>query len=515
MPDRFTIFLSYKDVDKERVTEVRAKLLKFAKDYLRIKPDDFRVFLAAALHGGEPWRASIDENLRSANWFVLFYTTPSANWQWCMYEAGVFASGSPLNPVPGSATGAVEHSRRRLICLCTPQTEAAGSNHVPNPLADLQFTSADAQTVQDDVVSGLIRAVGLDVVGGQTFEKDKQSLVDAFVKVFTPYIPLEHLRLLQARPLLPCMQIVGKIAHLLEPDKLIAESHVTFRDEGGHIFRHPSGSTIPFAAFELEMAQQQPWIIVIKESIRHVVAGPNLIEPNRSLLAVDDGENRRVFRPVATVARSDAANIEFDICFIELLDDTDKFLPQFNRCFKLLRICHSLRVETLERMKNLTNVPTAESLHRLDREMNNILARWHHTGDGIYPMPSTDELDRASALFTKAIGVWKVLINSKELPSRKAIDVMANAMRAANAAWFHATALEYLKFLNQNVESTENWTDDQWTGAMAKLDALMPRPPEDLTRMPSAVLPEKSAATPAPLVPAHTAGDQDTMNRSK
>ena len=39
---------------------------------------------------GKPWRNKIREEIHRANWFILLLPDPSEDWDWCLYETGMF-----------------------------------------------------------------------------------------------------------------------------------------------------------------------------------------------------------------------------------------------------------------------------------------------------------------------------------------------------------------------------------------------------------------------------------------
>jgi hypothetical protein len=86
---------------------------------------------------GKPWRNKIREEIHRANWFILLLPDPSEDWDWCLYETGMFE---------GDLTSA-----DRLICLHHPDTK------IPDAIKDYQAVSA---TVPE--ISAFLRMIFVD-----------------------------------------------------------------------------------------------------------------------------------------------------------------------------------------------------------------------------------------------------------------------------------------------------------------------------------------------------------------
>ena len=76
---------------------------------------------------GRRWRQKIRNEIHCANWFILLLPDPSDDWDWCLYEAGMFE---------GEMTSA-----DRLICLHHPDTK------IPDAIKDYQAVSATVPDV--------------------------------------------------------------------------------------------------------------------------------------------------------------------------------------------------------------------------------------------------------------------------------------------------------------------------------------------------------------------------------
>ena len=112
------IFFSYKKKDEAAAVAVVKQLRKYSAGKLRITYQaEFTEDIA-----GRPWREWIRDEISRANWFILLLPDPSDDWDWCLYETGLF------DRRPTSAD--------RLICLHHPDTK------VPSPIKDYHAVKA-------------------------------------------------------------------------------------------------------------------------------------------------------------------------------------------------------------------------------------------------------------------------------------------------------------------------------------------------------------------------------------
>lgn len=82
--EQFTIFVSHKSADKELANLIAAELVKLA-------PDQIQCWVSGeALTAGVDWDHEIKKQLAQSHLLVLLFTTPEHNWDWCLYEVGLF-----------------------------------------------------------------------------------------------------------------------------------------------------------------------------------------------------------------------------------------------------------------------------------------------------------------------------------------------------------------------------------------------------------------------------------------
>ena len=121
--DVFKVFISHKHEDHALAIAVKEALEG-------LQPGRVDCFVSGVdITAGMDWRREIRSALGQSHLLVLLFTAPSKNWDWCLYEAGLYTRFD--RPVAQS-----------VICLYN----AADAS--PSPLADLQGVPAETEPVR-------------------------------------------------------------------------------------------------------------------------------------------------------------------------------------------------------------------------------------------------------------------------------------------------------------------------------------------------------------------------------
>lgn len=152
---KVSIFLSHKgeDVDVAKVIKGRIEALSAGK---------IQFHLSEELPKGDDWYAWIERNLESANWFMLLFTDPSNNWDWCLYEAGLFR-------------GIGNKEKDRLICLHDKCVE------VPNQLKRFQNVCAEEEDMLEFLKQIFVKPIG-DEIGLINPALEKNGILNDILK---------------------------------------------------------------------------------------------------------------------------------------------------------------------------------------------------------------------------------------------------------------------------------------------------------------------------------------------
>jgi hypothetical protein len=122
--DRFRIFVSHKHSD--------AKLAKVVQDQIEALSPTFECWVSGEdISSGSDWNRSITVALGRSHLLLLLFTAPSSNWDWCLYEAGLFIQFA----------SAANEDVRSVVSVYDP---AGGA---PRPLAGVQGVPAEPASV--------------------------------------------------------------------------------------------------------------------------------------------------------------------------------------------------------------------------------------------------------------------------------------------------------------------------------------------------------------------------------
>jgi hypothetical protein len=121
--DVFKVFISHKHEDHALAVEVKKAL-----EGLASRPKQIDCFVSGVdITAGMDWRREIRSRLAKSHLLMLLFTAPSRNWDWCLFETGLYTRFDKLEKSEVSA----------VVCLFNP------SQASPSPLADLQGVPAD------------------------------------------------------------------------------------------------------------------------------------------------------------------------------------------------------------------------------------------------------------------------------------------------------------------------------------------------------------------------------------
>src|ERR1700694_683687 len=83
--DVFKVFISHKHEDHALAVEVKKALEGLAR------PKLIDCFVSGTdITAGMDWRREIRSVLARSHLLVLLFTAPSKNWDWCLYETGLY-----------------------------------------------------------------------------------------------------------------------------------------------------------------------------------------------------------------------------------------------------------------------------------------------------------------------------------------------------------------------------------------------------------------------------------------
>ncbi len=123
--DVFQVFISHKHDDHALAVEVKKAMEGLGSQGL------INCFVSGIdITAGMDWRREIRSVLARSHLLVLLFTAPSKNWDWCLYETGLYTRFD----TSGVAS---------VVCLFSPGQAS------PSPLGDLQGVPAEIDKIQE------------------------------------------------------------------------------------------------------------------------------------------------------------------------------------------------------------------------------------------------------------------------------------------------------------------------------------------------------------------------------
>jgi len=281
----FRIFISHKHDDHDAAAQL--------SNVLGNVDEQIKCFVSGShLIAGTDWNAEIRTQLLDSHLLVLLFTEPSKNWDWCLYEAGLFTSLGD------------EHS---VVCLFPPTGES------PRPLKSLQGVQVTVPLVQQ-----FLRQLCTEtwrVTRKWRLGALKHNVVDEHLKAFATEIvnlfprpradavPLPHLTHF------PCHRVVLDLRDQPDAFKAIPEGAGVIEGEG-------ATSTFTMSLFNLTRGlHQRTWKDLVEATndpngqwltdlnrryeaaIHERLFAPALITP-MPLIDAYTGQRRRSYRPI-------------------------------------------------------------------------------------------------------------------------------------------------------------------------------------------------------------------------
>jgi hypothetical protein len=307
---------------------------------------------------GQKWRDKISKAVRQSNWFILLLPDPKDDWDWCLYETGLFE--------------AQRTSADRLICLHHPKAQ------IPSPIEGYQAVAATVPEVDKFLRMALVKpdpVAGMgpinDSIEGEIPEIARQ-IVDTIrepVKrqVYEPWVELQ----------------IEEPDQLQSKDELqraaVREANKEAMDLFDLIVKKPTWGEL--SANLPETPTDGRW----REELFHVIRKIGQGRRFYPVQAVFQSHDGKIYRPVlCAVDRvgEDGPIETFHLTFTEEVGAVDHTaMPKsLSVLATLLRFTFRFRWEVLERF---TSGPlTEQDVKRLDNALKRIQVDWDSRGLG-------------------------------------------------------------------------------------------------------------------------------------
>jgi hypothetical protein len=349
--NQISVFFSYKSKDADTAKAIVDRLRKWSAKKLKVVyQGEFKKGLP-----GQEWRKAIKKAIDEANWFIFLLPDPKDDWDWCLFETGLFEAKCT--------------SADRLICLHHSNVQ------IPNPIDGYQAVSAE----QDDV-EGFLRMIFTEKNPIPGMEPLNESLIDdipdmakeiveairtpiQIVKViFEPWIELKINNLDKLETIEQLDEAIVKSANkkALDLFDLLEEM-----DTWGE-FRENIDTT---------GRDSDRWLVELVHVIRKIGRG-HRYSPIHAVFQAHDG---KIYRPVVCAVDRDGARgpiHTFHLTFNEDVCAVDRSVMPHDLSLlgNLLRATFRFRWEVLEKF---TRQPlTADDADRVENAISRIEQDW-------------------------------------------------------------------------------------------------------------------------------------------
>lgn len=376
-----SIFFSYKKKDESAAKEVVGILRKLSAEKLKITYQaEFTNDIA-----GKKWRDQIQKAVKEANWFILLLPDPSDDWDWCLYETGLFEAQFTMGD--------------RLICLHHPDTE------VPNPIEGYHAVAATVPEVEKFLRMIMIAEhpiPGLSAIN-RAIEPDITLYAQSIVKAIRAPQKITVHEIFE-----PSVEIKIDSPMNLDDWESIDQARIIAANR---------------AALELFGFYQKPvtWMDLINEVINidsndnrwreelfHVIGRigtGRMFDPVQAVFKIANG---KIYRPVVCAIDRDGKNGPINAYHITFTEEVGTIDPvniphRLMSLVTLVRFTFRFRWEVLEKYKS--GGMTEDDVERMDNAMRRIKADAESRGisreDDVISLFTADKAKYISEMYTE------------------------------------------------------------------------------------------------------------------
>lgn len=353
------VFFSYKKKDEEAARKIIGVLKENSNKKLEIH--SMLDFSREAV--GKVWRQRIRESVRQAQWFILLFPDPHDDWDWCLFETGLFEARLT--------------SADRLICLHHPDIR------MPGPIEDYQAVPATIPLVED-----FLRMIFLEnnpVPGMKAIHRSIQAdKINSMAREIVQAIRPPKLETFQ-RFFGPWVKIRIENAANLENQTQLDGATVTFCNDKALLlfdWLDPPQTWGQLRSQIKEVNGDCRWREELLDSIKRIATAA-IPHPVQALFTAPSG---KMFRPVPFaidyVGNAKGPIECFHITFTEDVGALDlSAMPKtISMLATVLRFSLRFRWEILDQFANITM--TAQDLERMNSAFARMRTDWQSRGVG-------------------------------------------------------------------------------------------------------------------------------------
>jgi len=324
MGDKLRIFISHKSENGAAARGIKNELELNGGSRIE-------VFISEDIRGGDNWFDWIKTHLVGSNMLLLLFTEPSATWDWCLYEAGLFTR---LNVDDESV-------QRRVVCLRNPQTDS------PGPLEHLQAVPVQAGSVKQflrDLYGSAAYAGQPEPINPALARNDEalDRVAATICTLFAPLTPQRSLRFNQH------IDLYVKDPAKIEEVRIPADARV--ESEGGLELFGLADERATWGSLEAAVRDQQSdtrWLAQLAGCVHKASLGRTF----RSMQAIFQSAQGPTYKPIlAEVETMSDGSMIFHILFDETVSGSIGDVPTpLGILVTALRMGMRMRYEVLQK----------------------------------------------------------------------------------------------------------------------------------------------------------------------
>lgn len=301
------VFISHNHEDEEAAKTIKNKLSLYGANRLNF-------FLSEEITPGEDWFKWINDNLVTSNVLLLLFTDPSATWDWCLYEAGLFAR---LDRSEGE-------QNRRVLCLHNPKTDP------PRQLRHLQTVKVDPPRMKSFLkqLFGTANLTAIEPPINSAFAENDEALTQVANELCAVIAPINPER----RYYHPYLTMRVKSPSSLQSGQIPAETVIDSDRASLELFgldeRPPGRDHWTWGELQqnVQRAEDQEWVEELRRTLSAASQG-RAIEPIQATFqALQSG---KLYRPA--LRRRDLerdGSMRFSVVWVEQFCEALSYVPE-------------------------------------------------------------------------------------------------------------------------------------------------------------------------------------------
>jgi hypothetical protein len=429
--DRVKIFLSHNSKYIELATSLKNSL-----HALEIKPStQLDIKISEEMDGGANWRQWIEDNVRSADIFLLLFPQAAMDMSWCNYELGRFYDG-----------------KRKIVCI--------KNTNIPDPPPPFQPYQA-----YDGDEDGILKFIDELFVKG-TFTDGKPLNPDVGLATEEIYDKAQSIarqlahKFAEARlreqfyEWMVSLSVSYDAANQFDPEASMVQGNA----DGMKLLGFSEAESVPWAAVRRSIGDAADWPSLLEKAIPLITAGslPPTLPPFFA--------SGMLYMPAIARARS-VDDVLKELVLIFVAADTDRLrrlldwsLPSgmpdtFATLVRLIRMMFRARWDILEPAYQETmkyRSPTPERCAEITRS---VIADYDHLGRDAQ-IQGIQGFDRFYGLFSRDLrpeiescgGEWAQLMHELGATPAETSNVLSGRLRALrdnNARWLRLAAKQF------------------------------------------------------------------------